>query len=126
MTVIAMVATMRSMVAMAKMAVTLMTMVMVIATMTVALTMAVIVMASVLATAMAMVMMVTLAVVTLIVMVMATPRARLTALEWAAESEMMDEMMLVAEMGHGTRTWRNESKAMTRAMWRTTVVLMVM
>jgi hypothetical protein len=45
---------------------------------------------------------------TLIVMamaiVMATPRARLTALEWAAESEMMDEMMLVAEMGLGTRT----------------------
>jgi uncharacterized membrane protein len=38
----------------------------------------------------------------------------------------MDEMMLVAEMGHGTRTWRNESKAMTRAMERTTVALMVM
>jgi hypothetical protein len=28
---------------------------------------------------------------------------------------MMDEMMLVAEMGHGTRTWRNESKAKAMA-----------
>jgi hypothetical protein len=29
---------------------------------------------------------------------------------------MMDEMMLAAETGLGTRSQRNESKAMTRAM----------